>query len=349
MNSPQKIDPERPLVSVIIVNWNGRRYLDTCLSSLKAQTFSDYEVILVDNGSTDGSMDFIEQHYRDFLSVISLPENRGFTGGNNAGIARARGIYVALLNNDTEVDREWLARLVDCIQSDDRIGMAGSKILNYDRREEIDNTGHLIYPDGLNRGRGRLERDHGQYDFQTEILFPSGCAALYQKKMLDEVGGFDETFFAYGDDADIGLHGRFLGYQAAYCPKAVVFHRYSGTSGMYSTAKAFYVERNRLWVLIKYFPLEWILISPYFTMKRLFLQGYGIITGRGAAGKLAEEASFAVIAKAFFGAYRSAFLGLPEMLTKRKKIRHNQRISKKDFKTLLRRHAISCKEIALKE
>ena len=349
MNSLPEKNAEGPLVSVVVVNWNGMRYLDVCLSSLKRQSFRDFEVILVDNGSTDGSLDFIEQHWRDFVSVIGLPENRGFTGGNNAGIATSRGIYIALLNNDTEVDREWLARLVDCIQSDDRIGMVGSKILNYDRREEIDNTGHLIYPDGLNRGRGRLERDCGQYDFQTEILFPSGCAALYRKTVLDEIGGFDETFFAYGDDADIGLHGRFLGYRAAYCPKAVVFHRYSGTTGMYSAAKAFYVERNRLWVLIKYFPLEWILISPYFTMKRLLLQGYGMITGRGAAGKLAEAASFATIAKTFFGAYRSAFRELPEMLAKRKKIRHNQRISKKDVKTLLRRHAISCKEIALKE
>jgi len=227
--------------------------------------------------------------------------------------------------------------------------MVGSKILNYYKREEIDNTGNLIYPDGLNRGRGRLEIDCGQFDSKKDILFPSGCASLYKRKMLDEVGGFDETFFAYGDDADIGLHGRYLGYKAIYCPKAVVYHKYSGTAGMYSAMKAFYVERNRIWILFKYFPFESIILSPFFTLKRLLLQGYGVITRKGAAGKFAENASVKLIFRTLFNAYISALNGIPDILKKRKIIHKNRKVSKEEIKYLLRSHAISCKEIALKD
>ena len=340
---------EKPLVSVIIVNWNGKEYLNDCLSSLKKQSFRDFEVILVDNGSTDDSIDFVNRYYQDFVHIIQIPKNKGFAGGNNVGIAASRGVYIALLNNDTAVDHEWLAHLVLCTQSDDSIGMVGSKILNYYKREEIDNTGHLIYPDGLNRGRGRLEIDCGQFDSKKDILFPSGCASLYKRKMLDEVGGFDETFFAYGDDADIGLHGRYLGYKAIYCPKAVVYHKYSGTAGMYSAMKAFYVERNRIWILFKYFPFESIILSPFFTLKRLLLQGYGVITRKGAAGKFAENASVKLIFRTLFNAYISALNGIPDILKKRKIIHKNRKVSKEEIKYLLRSHAISCKEIALKD
>lgn len=349
MNGIHEKAVESPLVSVIIVNWNGKEYLDDCLSSLKIQSYRDYEVILVDNCSSDDSIAFVNLYYQDFVHIIKLPENKGFAGGNNAGITASKGMYIALLNNDTMVDREWLANLVHCIQSDDSIGMVGSKILNYYRRKEIDNTGHLIYPDGLNRGRGRLEIDRGQYDSKTDILFPSGCASLYRKDMLDEIGWFDESFFVYGDDADIGLHGRYLGYKAIYCPKAIVYHKYSGTAGRYSAMKAFYVERNRIWILIKYFPMESIFFSLYFTVKRLLLQGYGVITHRGATGRFAKNESLKLIIKTLFSAYISAFKGLPDILKKRKIIHKNKKITKNDFKRLLSLHAISCKEIALKD
>ena len=340
---------ECSLVSVIIVNWNGRIYLEDCLSSLKIQSLKNFEVILVDNGSKDDSVDFINRYYKDMVQVIQLPENKGFAGGNNIGIRAAKGNYIALLNNDTVLDTEWLANLVLCMKYDDRIGMVGSKVLNYYRCKEIDNTGHLIYPDGLNRGRGRLEKDCGQFDKKSEILFPSGCASLYRKEMLDDIGGFDETFFAYGDDADIGLHGRYVGYKAIYCPQAIVYHKYSGTTGRHSTMKAFYVERNRIWILVKYFPAEYIFLSPYFTMQRLLLQGYGMIANKGAAGKLAKNEPLSLIVKIFLSAYVSAFKGIPSMFRKRKKILKNRKIDTQRFKSLLKRHSISCKEISLKD
>jgi len=340
---------ENPLVSVIILNWNGRDYLADCLSSMKRQSLKDFEIILVDNGSKDGSVNLIKKHYDDLVRLIRLSENRGFAGGNNVGIKEAKGKYIALLNNDTEVDREWLENLVFCMECDDRTGMVGSKVLNYYRRSEIDNTGHLIYPDGLNRGRGRLDKDLSQYDEKIDILFPSGCAALYKKELLDDISGFDETFFAYGDDADIGLNGRYLGYKAIFCPKAIVYHKYSGTTGHYSAMKAFYVERNRIWILIKYFPISYIILSPFYTLKRLSFQGYGILTHQGAAGRFAQSESLSHIMKTFLHAYISAFRGIPGMLKKRKRILKRKQMTTRDFKRLLKIHRISCKEISLNE
>ena len=338
-----------PLVSVIILNWNGKEYLEDCLCSLKAQSFKEFEIVLVDNGSTDDSVHYVNEHFGGMVRLLELRENKGFAGGNNEGIGLARGKHIALLNNDTEVDIHWLKNLVECIEGDEHVGMVGSKILNFYRRDEIDNTGHLIYPDGLNRGRGRLEEDQGQYDNKVEILFPSGCAALYRKSMLEEIQGFDDTFFAYGDDADIGLHGRLLGYRAAYCPAAVVYHKYSKTAGRYSAMKAFHVERNRVWILLKYFPLSSILASPYYTAKRIFMQGYGVLTHRGAASRFAENTSWGALTETFLRAYKSAFAGIPAVLKKRKQIQKRKKMGPWEFRGLLKSHGISCKEISLKD
>ena len=199
-----------PAISIIIVNWNGRHLLTDCLGSLRTQTYRDYEAILVDNGSSDGSVEFVRTQFPE-VHLIVLPENRGFAGGNNVGIAAATGQYIALLNNDTKADPDWLSSLVNATASGSQVGMWASKILSYDAPTVIDNTGLLLYWDGLARGRGRLEVDSGQFDQQQEVLFPSGCAGLYRKSMLDEIGSFDEEFFAYADDVDLGLRGRLAG------------------------------------------------------------------------------------------------------------------------------------------
>ena len=166
----------RPLVSVIVVNWNGKASLDDCLSSLRNQTFLDFELIVVDNGSTDGSVEIVRSHFPDCL-IIRNTSNYGFARGNNQGIEKAKGKYIALLNNDAEAESHWLEELVKVAEEDHRIGMLASKIYLQGGHKIIDNVGHLIYRDGLNRGRGRLEADHGQ--FEQEVLFPRGCASLY--------------------------------------------------------------------------------------------------------------------------------------------------------------------------
>jgi len=337
-----------PAISIIIVNWNGRHLLTDCLGSLRTQTYRDYETILVDNGSSDGSAEFVRTQFPE-VHLIVLPENRGFAGGNNVGIAAATGQYIALLNNDTKADPDWLSSLVNATASGQHVGMCASKILSHDSPNVIDNTGLLLYWDGLARGRGRLEVDRGQFDHQREVLFPSGCAGLYRKSMLDEIGSFDEEFFAYADDVDLGLRGRLAGWDCVYVPGAVVYHKYSSSSSAYSPMKAFLVERNRIWVLLKYYPIELVLVSPYFTFKRLVLSLYGALTGRGASGKFAAENSLVKAGLILLKAWCAALGGMPAVLRQRWAFGRKRRLGRKAFYHLHRRFSLSTSEIALKE
>jgi GT2 family glycosyltransferase len=336
-------------LSVIVLNWNGKHLLKECLDSLLSQTYRNFEIVLVDNGSEDGSVRFLEDNYGGRITLVRSERNLGFAAGNNLGIKHSKGKFIALLNNDTSADSHWLESLIAFMESNKGAGMVGSKILNYYRKNEIDNTGHLLFPDGLNRGRGRLDTDLGQFDNSTEILFPSGCAALYSRKMLNDISGFDEEFFLYGDDADIGIHGRLLGYNAVYCPHAVVFHKYSETAGSYSEIKAFYVERNRIWLLFKYLPWDYILMSPLYTLQRYAYQAYGIMRNTGAASRFAKTGGLGKIPKVVLLSHLSALMGLPRVIRKRKYIAKTRKISNRDFRDLLKRHTISCREISLKD
>jgi GT2 family glycosyltransferase len=338
-----------PLVSVIIVNWNGKKYLADCLPSLRAQTFSDYEVILVDNGSTDGSVEWMQGNFPGWVRVLVNDRNEGFSGGNNRGIRATSGKYIALLNNDARADSHWLEELVKVAEENPRAGMLACKIYLQGDSKIIDNVGHLIYRDGLNRGRGRLEVDRGQYEKIEEVFFPSGCAALYRREMLEEVGLFDEDFFAYGDDTDLGLKGRWAGWKCLYVPKAVVHHRYSQSSGAYSALKAFYVERNRVWIGVKFLPLILLLESPFFTLLRFAFQGYGALVGRGAAGKFSESYSPGKLFHILMKAYLAAFRGLPGMWKKRREIKRRTRVSEREIRTWFRRFGMSVREISWKD
>ena len=343
-----KNQANNPLVSVIIVNWNGRNLLGECLDSLLAQRFQDFEIILVDNGSQDGSADLVKERYPG-VRLVSLTENRGFAGGNNAGIRIATGAYVALLNNDTKADPGWLEALVHAAEANSGAGMWASKILSYDNPRVIDNVGLLIYRDGLARGRGRLEMDIGQFDEEAEALFPSGCAALYRKAVLDEVGLFDEEFFAYADDVDLGLRARLAGWTCVYVPTARVYHKYSSSSSAYSPLKAFLVERNRIWVLLKYYPGELILVSPYYTIKRLLLQAYGAFSGRGASGRFVAEHSILSALVIMMRAWSAALTALPKLLRQRRQMKKIRRIRRPALYRLFREFGMSAFEISLKE
>ena len=159
--------------SVIILNWNGRPLLEECLDSVLTQTFRDFETILVDNGSTDGSVEYLQDRYGDRIRIITLDRNLGYGEGNNRGIEAAHGTWMVFLNNDTQVDSRWLEELSAAANRHPDTAVFACKVLHYDRRDEIDNVGHLLYPDGINRGRGRLEKDRGQYDREEEVFFPS--------------------------------------------------------------------------------------------------------------------------------------------------------------------------------
>ena len=342
---------DRPLITVIVVNWNGLHLLDECLGSLSRQTWTNIEFILVDNASTDGSRETVVSWARRLADAqtILLPDNTGFCKANNLAFAKAKGEWIALFNTDAVAEPDWLEQLVKYGDSAGRIGMLGSKILFQSRPGVIDKAGHLIYWDGQNRGRGTMEEDLGQYDVPEEILWPDACAALYHRNVFEETGGFDETFFAFGDDADFGLRARLLGWKAWYVPTAIVRHRHSASFGAYSPFKVMLVERNRLLLAIKNFPLTLLALNPFWTIKRLWWNAYGVIFRKGAAARFVETNGWRQALFNLVWSYASAAKLMPSAWRSRRRIQRTRRISSRELLRLFARFQIDVRELTLRD
>ena len=340
---------QKGLVSIIILNWNGKGVIFDCLESSLSQGYYPREIILVDNGSTDGSLEILREKYSSRLKIIANATNLGFAEGVNVGIKASQGEFIALLNSDAVARNNWIEELAKAMNRSDSIGMCACKIYLADRDAVLDNTGEVICRDGIGRGRGRLEKDAGQYDSQRDVLCPSGCAALYRRKMLDEAGWFDKHFFLYGEDIDIGLRGRLLGYQCVYVPSAIVFHKFSASSGTVSPLKAFYVERNRLWVILKCFPLIHLLASSCYTIQRYFYHLWGVFSRRGPASRYARSFSPFSLLLILVKVYLSTLWFLPYLLTQRMKIKGKSKLKWQEFECLLKSYGISPREAALSE
>jgi GT2 family glycosyltransferase len=336
-----------PLISTVILNWNGKEYLHPCLQSVKGQTYPNIEIILVDNASTDGSIEYIKPLFPD-LYVIMNRENLGYGGGNNRGIEKAKGRYIFILNSDTEIEKECVERLWKCMETDQGIGVTTPKILLHDRRDIIDAAGLTIYQDGLSIGRGRLEPQE-KYCRREEVFFGSGCASLFRKEMLEEIGLFDEDFFAYAEDTDLGWRARLARWKSYYVPEAVVYHHHSKKFGTYSPLKAFLVERNRIWVAWKNFPLPILYLWPFYTLWRYFYQGIGALIQKGASGRFGQESSSFLLIFILMKAYLSGLRGLPAILRKRKEVQTKKRMSNWEVFSLFKKYGIKAKEIAFKE
>jgi GT2 family glycosyltransferase len=332
------------VISVIVVNWNRKDLLRACLNSLRQQAGVAFEVILVDNGSVDGSPEMAEREFE--AKVIRNRENRGFCAANNQGIALARGEFIALLNNDAEAGSGWLLALLRACTSAPDVGMAASKVLVWENPRVIDKAGHLIFPDGQNRGRGSGAPDLGQFDREEEVLWPDGCAAMYRKEMLDQIGAFDEDFFAYGDDAELGLRGRIAGWRCIYTPLAVVRHHRGATLGKDSMRRLELIERNRLLLAVKLFPVSLLWLNPLFFCARL--AAGAVAAGRGAgdtahfpglAGKLA-------MARALCRGLLQALRLAPRMWRKRAALDRIRKLSPREVRRLLFRHRLRLREAA---
>lgn len=239
------------MISVIIPNWNGARYLPTCLDSLRRQTHTDCETIVVDNASTDESVALIARDYPE-VRLLRLPTNRGLTGGVNAGIAVAQGETIALLNNDTEADPHWLAELARAIAAHPEAGMAASKMLLFDRRDIIHSAGDFYRTDGVPGNRGVWQHDKGQFDRQEPVFSACGGACAYRRAMLDDVGLLDESLFMYLEDVDLAWRAQLRGYGCIYVPTAIVYHRLSATGG--GPIASFYCGRNFIAIIVKDVP-----------------------------------------------------------------------------------------------
>ncbi len=340
------------LVSVVILNWNGKAFIQGCIESVLGQDYKNMEIIVVDNASTDGSPDMIESEYKDVV-LLRNKDNLGFGGGNDVGIKYAHGDYIVMLNNDTELDKSCISEMKKAIEKDEKYGSCASKIYLKFEEDTLDAAGIVVYPDGLSIGRGRLERGY-LYNKEEEVFCASDCCCMYRRAMLEDIKlhTFDEyydcDFFAYADETDIGWRAQIRGWRCIFTPKAKVYHMHSASAGTYSPFKAFLVERNRIWLQIKSFPLLLLIYGQFFTLARYFYQAYGAFFGKGASGEFSREHSKTELIEVLLKVYASAIKGMPRMLRKRREIQQKRLLSTGDMLKLLNVYGIKTKDISLR-
>lgn len=338
-------------ISVVVVNWNRRDLLFACLQSLSRQDVQDpFDLILVDNGSHDGSVEMVREQFSEIpafrLKLILNPENRGFCAANNQGFAASDSGLIALLNNDAEADPGWLSSLACVFEKRPEVGMAASKILVYEDPRRIDKVGHLIYPDGQNRGRGSGEIDTGQYDRVEEVLWPDGCAAMYRREMLNQIGFFDEDFFAYADDAELGLRARIAGWECLYVPSAVVRHHRGSTLGLRSSRRLELIERNRVLLAVKLFPWALLWLNGAYYGMRLAGGLWAALCGKGEAGRQPGLRGKMRMLLALIKGDWQALLLLPRMLRKRRSVRAYRKLTPRQLKRLLLHYRIPLRHLS---
>lgn len=270
MSRPENDSRRQPSIDIVIPTWNGKTHLANCLRSLAGQTYGRYVVIVVDNGSTDGTLDLIRNHHPG-VRLIALPENRGFSAAVNLGIGAGSSPLVFLLNNDTEAASDCLAELVRAAE-DHGNGFFAPKMLSYRERDVLDGAGEGYLRGGVGYRLGSMERDSEIYNRQRQVFGACGGAALYRRDMLERIGLFDEDFFAYLEDVDLNVRANRAGYTCLYVPSARVYHIGSATSG--SRINPFTVRlstRNNLFLLVKNYSLiYWLRFLPAIFIYQFF-------------------------------------------------------------------------------
>jgi GT2 family glycosyltransferase len=316
-----------PRVTVVIPNWNGERFLGLCLGSLREQSFRDFETILVDNGSVDGSRGFVKEHFPE-VKVVPLGENRGIAAAFNAGIEASGAEYVVLLNNDTELDPGWLEALARAAEDRPESGHFASRLVDFYDRSVLDGAGDAMRLSGLPYRLGHGERDRGRFDKPGYVFGACAAAALYRREMLDEVGLFDEDFVSYCEDGDLSFRAQLAGYRCFYVPGAVVYHMGSAsTGGKRSPTATRLGSRNSFSLLVKNLPLSVVPhILPFFL-----------------AGQLARTITAAATGslRAHLEGLAGAWRHLPLMLRKRAEIQKRKRLSDAEIRGLLRESSLA--------
>ncbi len=268
-------------VTVVIPNYNGMNYLAACLDSLRTQTMRDFPVILLDNGSTDGSAGFVEEHYPE-VTLRRFDMNRGFCAAVNEGIRMAQTSYVILLNNDTVCESTFVEALVSAIREMPRCFSCASKMVRMDAPKMIDNAGDYYCALGWAFARGK-DKPVNRYRTRCKIFSACAGAAIYRREVFNEIGLFDETHFAYLEDVDVAYRARIAGYRNYYIPEAVVRHVGSATSGsLYNEFKTRYSSRNSIYLVYKNMPWPQIVLNlPFliagFTVKLIFFARRGYL------------------------------------------------------------------------
>lgn len=310
-----------PEISVIIANWNGKHFLEDCLTALRRQTFRDFETILVDNGSTDGSVEYIRKVFPE-IRLLALKENLGFTGGNIAGYELARGDLIVLLNNDTEADAEWLQEIHKGSLLFPNAGSFASKMMYFDERHRIENCGFEMAITGTPTESGRDELDGPGWCNPRRIFGACGGAAVYRRSMLNDVGFLDPDFFMIYEDVDLSFRAQLFGYDCVCLPQAVVYHRYRSTIKKRPAVQVFYAQRNIELVYLKNLPASFLFRSA--PLRLLYEIGAAVYFCRLGVGS------------AFFRAKLDALKQLPSVFRKRAAIQKRRVVTNSELRALMR-------------
>jgi GT2 family glycosyltransferase len=313
----QLMQPET-LISIVIVYWNSAKYLPRCLDCLSRQTFRDFEIILIDNGSLDDGTKGLEETYPDLqLRLESLTSNLGFAVANNLGARLARGKWLVLLNADAFPDPNWLDELINATKAYPNVASFSSRQLQANEPKFLDGAGDAYHVSGF-AWRVALGYPADQYGLNVSELFsPCAAAAMYLREAFVDVGGFDEDFFSYYEDVDIGFRLRLKGYRCLYAPQAIVHHVGSATFGVRSDFAFYYSHRNLVWTFVQNMPatLFWRYLTAHILANLIYVIYY-TLQGRG---------------KVLWKAKWDALHGLPKALVKRQKIQKTRRVSNTDL------------------
>jgi GT2 family glycosyltransferase len=298
-------------VSVIIVNWNAEQFLERCLTALMAQTVKPYEIILLDNASSDKSLEIVRRF--PTVHLIALDENTGFARGNNMAIKAAspESEWVALLNPDAFAEPNWLESLLSSAQRNPTYDVFGSKLVNAADPTRLDGAGDAYHLSGLVWRMGHGVPDTELYSHETEVFSPCAAAALYRRSALLALGGFDEDYFCYVEDVDLGFRLRLAGHRCLYVPQSVAHHVGSGTTGgQHSDFALYHGHRNLVWTFVKDMPgvLFWLLLPLHVVLNLVSIIWF-VLRGHGAV---------------ILRSKRDALLGLPKMWKKRQAIQRNR-------------------------
>lgn len=277
--------------------------------------------------------------------ILENSRNKGYGAAVNQGFRTSQAPYIATLNDDAVAHPRWLEALMYALESRADAGMCASQVRFYGE-PQLDSAGMLVCRDGSSKQRGHCQCPE-DFPAAEEVLFPSGSAALYRRAMLEQIGGFDDEFFLYCEDTDLGLRARWAGWKCLYVPDAVVEHHYSHSAGVASELKAFYVERNRLFVAAKNFPARMLLATPFVSLARYFWHAWYLLEGRGGAARFRAEGQAGI---KMIGHVVRAHLALlrhgPRLWRQRCAIRKEARVTPRVFRHLVRSHSISARRIA---
>lgn len=331
------------VVTVAVPTLAADDRLSECIRSLENQTLREFELVIVDNSGK--GLVRARGLAPAGVRVIEPERNTGFGAAVNAACRGTCAPYVAVLNDDAVAHPGWLAALVEAMERRPDAGMAASQVRLYGE-EQLDSCGMLVCRDGSSKQRGHLRRP-ADFPVEEEVLCPSGSAAVYRRAMLDEAGWFDERFFLYCEDTDLGLRARWLGWRCLYVPEAVVEHRYSHSAGRASPLKAYYVERNRLFVLVKNFPAGMLAAAPLAAAARYGWHLALMAAGRGSAARFRQEGHTGLRMAFYVLKAHAALLGrLPELWRDRRGLRRRARVSPAVYRRLLASHAIPARRVA---